>query len=62
MGTARVGAKNKRQRQGERPWPPRSISDLWQPVAVHPLAIAAIFLLGKNFIGWHMNSKQEPIS
>ena len=43
-----LGIKNKTK--GERPCPPRSISDLWRPVASHRLAIAVIILLRKNFV------------
>ena len=39
-----------------------AIYDLWRPVAAHLLVIVVTILPRKNFIGWHMNSKQEPIS
>jgi len=48
VGTVRYWIKNKTK--GERPCPPRSISDLWRPVASPRLAIAVIILLRKNFV------------
>ena len=49
VGTVRYWGSRIKQRESA-PCPPRSISDLWRPVASPRLAIAVIILLRKNFV------------